>query len=890
MVVTLLALLPTATALRAQDAAECDALAGALGDAPEPEALETAQAACSEAVRTQPGSMPLLHLYARTLELSGDLDGATRLYQWAADDGYEPAAQALARLEGAPAEGSGAVETAASETPEAAVAGSEPPEAAADGSEPGASDAVGPAVVQAAEQLDQFAALLERARGLLPRTSFDPAAVVSEVGTDPQALAQWVGSQTALIPYRGRLRGPVGVLLDRYGSSLDRALLLAVLVEAAGHEAVLVHGTLSEADATRLLTVRPQPTAIAADPRTPETVLAELGIDPAADPLRLAAVMAEDAAAGTEMRATVAAQARIQGDALLGLVSSLAAPAGNRAAEIEALRDYWWVRVDGTQDLDPGGLLAAVTGAEAIEPDALPPELSHAVTLTVIAEFVAEGGLRSETLLSHTLFPAELAGTSVLLWHEPIALPGPEELLAGGDADAVARAIIDERSWQPALLIGDEVFADRIATVDGQVLPGDEDGVAAARVPFEAAGDVGNVASGLGSDLLGGAEPSAPAAPTAELAAMWLEMGITGPGLQPVTHRRAVFDLVGAAARSAGAPIALVVDDEARRRRAEALLEYVDVGIWGATPSTAFISDATARDLGLFLTRMADLLRAGALEPAALPGLGELPRLQLMLQSFAAARTGLAGSSGLVLEQTNVMLVRQGRPLAGDGAATGYAMIDIVENGVAQVAAPAAGAFAARLRQGVADTALESALLGSPDPSLNASAQFASDLAAGRNWVALSSRQDVEALRLPADASAQIAAALDEGYLAVAPPGASGPVTWWRVDLALGTTLGIGPTGGGSETSEYLVLIGKLMGIVGCGLGTVSAINTGANAAASYTAFGFCMLGMGASSVISSMKIVAGSASAAAGGMAAADAATGLVGAVGGLGLGVLGL
>ena len=59
-------------------------------------------------------------------------------------------------------------------------------------------------------------------------------------------LFEWVRGSPYWVPYRGSLRGPTGVLMDRLGSSLDRSLLLAELLRTAGHQARLVRAELSE--------------------------------------------------------------------------------------------------------------------------------------------------------------------------------------------------------------------------------------------------------------------------------------------------------------------------------------------------------------------------------------------------------------------------------------------------------------------------------------------------------------------------------------------------------------------------------------------------------------------------------------------------------------------
>jgi hypothetical protein len=82
-------------------------------------------------------------------------------------------------------------------------------------------------------------ALLEKSLNVIadgeraPRDRRDPSYVAEVLGRDPIAHLDWVRSHTAWVPYRGVLRGPVGVLLDRQGNSLDRTLLLAAQLTRA---------------------------------------------------------------------------------------------------------------------------------------------------------------------------------------------------------------------------------------------------------------------------------------------------------------------------------------------------------------------------------------------------------------------------------------------------------------------------------------------------------------------------------------------------------------------------------------------------------------------------------------------------------------------------------
>ena len=111
-----------------------------------------------------------------------------------------------------------------------------------------------------ADEMERAFKALEAAEKEIPRDTFDPKAIVDKVGKEPDKLFEWVRDNTYWVPYQGCLRGHVGVLMDRLGSSLDRALLLAELLRLAGHKARLAHANLTEAQAKQLLPkLRPVP-------------------------------------------------------------------------------------------------------------------------------------------------------------------------------------------------------------------------------------------------------------------------------------------------------------------------------------------------------------------------------------------------------------------------------------------------------------------------------------------------------------------------------------------------------------------------------------------------------------------------------------------------------
>jgi hypothetical protein len=194
---------------------------------------------------------------------------------------------------------------------------------------------------------DQMVAAAAR----LPRTEFDPAALVKATGKQPRQLFEWVRDRTWWAPYRGLLRGPKGVMLDRVGSNLDRAILLGDLLRRAGYEVQLAHVELTDARARELYTrVRPIP----AQRGQAAGVTGATGAIPVdrARAVDLAIPgfqqkVQTSAAAAKQRVADGVALIRAQTDAILAAVHDGATPsqATEEQAAIRALRDHWWIEI-----------------------------------------------------------------------------------------------------------------------------------------------------------------------------------------------------------------------------------------------------------------------------------------------------------------------------------------------------------------------------------------------------------------------------------------------------------------------------------------------------------------------------------------------------------------
>ena len=114
-----------------------------------------------------------------------------------------------------------------------------------------------------ADKMEKMFSALEDVQKEIPRETFDPMVIINGqpevgfkgVGKDPEQLFEWVRDNTYLVPYRGALRDYKGVLMDRLGNSLDRALLLFVLLRQAWppRNVRLAYAELSAEKAAELL-------------------------------------------------------------------------------------------------------------------------------------------------------------------------------------------------------------------------------------------------------------------------------------------------------------------------------------------------------------------------------------------------------------------------------------------------------------------------------------------------------------------------------------------------------------------------------------------------------------------------------------------------------------
>ncbi|MEO9229027.1 MAG: hypothetical protein ABI216_08795 [Devosia sp.] len=758
-----------------------------------------------------------MHQYARALERAGRLDDARRLYGWAADDGYPPAIAARARLS-------------------ALTTGSAWPLAER--------ESLGAEMVANASALRRYA-------DQLPADPAEPLAILAQIGTDPQAILAWVAQHIRSAAYIGSLRGPHGVLADRVGNSLDRALTLAMLLTQAGQNIRLARANLTPGQADALLEATSRQVEV---PRFPaakrDTLLAQLA-DPKISTEQLAAAAVE----AVDQRTRIASLLAKRTGTLLPVLLAAAQPFQQSADEearkrdLAALADHFWVQVragNGWSDLDPdASLIGPQVPAETLDPADLPSDLRHSVTLRVVLELQDLTGRREEQLLTHTVYPADEASLTLTLSSTAKGLDAIEQLLGTPDLPKRTLEVLDGvTAWTPILQNGHNVVVDKLFTRDGELRAANLS--AFAQTGGTAAGlfeDAGTLLSGVTQDT------KATAIPTAE----WLEIEVRVPGTEPRFQRRTIFDLIGAAARASGA--ILTMTPELVRSRALQLVGVTDILITGTAPSEIGV----ARTSATTVARIADNIHSFSTMPedASVADIPTGPRTPLTLLQFAGQR--FRDSEAAELTSPNVFLMHDRFGWNAETGASRHTEFDIVFNDVA------GEPFVGRVRQGLVDTILENALLGDPT-SGNAAAVHAMDLASGRPWLRLTTRDVTQLAALSPDARERVRADLNAGYIVVAPaePGRTGlGDAWWRVDPRNGTTLGMMSSGGGTDLIETSLLMieaaSSSVCFVGVGL-AVKGIVVGSDVAVG-KGVGLCLIAAGGGILGSGAGLVAGGGS-----------------------------
>jgi len=655
--------------------------------------------------------------------------------------------------------------------------------------------------------LDSSMRALEDGARNAPRDRWDPEYVVAQVGRDPSTLFHWVQENTRWVPYRGLLRGATGVLMDRQGNSLDRAVLLGTLLSRAGHTVRLAHGELGRERAlellpllvtNRLAPVVPDADSVAGSNTEVRTVAATYHLDGAAIERTL------DAQETAIKRLTTTLDDHVS-DQTTRLLAAVERPDPSVEwkqrfdSALTALQDHWWVqRQDGAAWVDVDVLASPdstgqplVPARETMAMGDVPALLHHEIVVRVVAERWNGSKPSEERVLEDTLRPSELIGQPVVLQFWPGDWPSQEILATADRMKTFRQAALQQERWSVALGAG--------ATTTRAML------LESGKIESGGGGGLGGLGRGIGQGLQN-RNGAADSPNRSALTAVWLEYELLAPGAASRTMRRTVFDLLGPTARAAKRPPAALSDAQ-RLSRSLALMMRTEILPLPTRFAPEFVRSLTTQSL-VANRRLLHAAAAGQIDPGATdslfapsaPPVG--PLSALALARFELSPVGdeiYVGHAGLLTRH-------QGPEPAGDGIAMIDA-IDIVANDV-DVDLMVPDAFPVRVAQGVFETNAEAMLPVVREPVENAGVAYTGS----QKWVTLKPGRgdEVAGLQLPEDVRTRIRGELEAGFVVIAPRalamlGRRGYATWWRIDPATGSTLGMGDRGWGQMVDRAML-------------------------------------------------------------------------------------
>ncbi|MGD8830025.1 MAG: hypothetical protein PVF57_05430 [Pseudomonadales bacterium] len=388
---------------------------------------------------------------------------------------------------------------------------------------------------------------------------------------EADGIIAFVRSGVRFQPYAGVLRGPAGTLRSLAGNAHDQAVTLASLLNDAGFEAQVVHGTLSESQARQLLAeFRPGDAQPHPDTATPPDFVQ-----------KMAEAVRAHATDTTKLQAEVSDYAtRLwrQSEASRFVSST----ADVQRSLIEEARDYRWVRYrDGAGDpwrdvhpvfaTEPDDWQLSVEGVEA---GTVPAEALQRVTVQFFMRRDASGGVVETVPLSD-----KLTFTAANLTDAPITFEiGSDASASRAPDQTIDRVVAESFLFYPlvngGVPAGLKVFDLNGRTYSAATLEG-------LNSVFETLGRAMDSANARLAELGGSSGDKATPEGKTALQSVWVELGHESP-MEGTSHHveRELYSR----------------DNE--RAAAAQLLQRWTIDVATASPISAYY-DATLADLGV---------------------------------------------------------------------------------------------------------------------------------------------------------------------------------------------------------------------------------------------------------------------------------------------------
>ncbi|NND00244.1 MAG: hypothetical protein HKN85_08685 [Gammaproteobacteria bacterium] len=658
------------------------------------------------------------------------------------------------------------------------------------------------------QRTNQLTPLLERLRSAIDRSQFDLIALNRRLEFDEMAIVDFVRDAIFFEQYVGVLRGAKGTLLGRAGNALDQSLLLTTLLDDAGYETRIAHGTLTTAQATDLVNQMAQPRPAQPEPGD-EAVLQEI-LD---EIMALQGLSAEQRAQLKTPSKDNPYQSATQSDThfILDALDQAGVTLGDPQAIarlIEEARSYYWVEYrlnafDEWETAHPAFAAAPKLIADSTftEP---PAELYHRVRFEIFIEQKTGDQLIVNPIISDwESTTAELVGRPFTYQNQPnnldfetvsdlssllsetnIFYPIVNEKLAGNGFD------LDGQTFKLGLSAADKINASQLSQSQTRQLG-------------QAAGAISN---------LGKPAPDTPRSEAAStLTAQWMEYTVITPNAKDKTYRRYTMDRVGVENRENG--IAEITDPTDLPELAKSLLTNYSIMAIPNRYSKAYTLERFAtrslQEVSL-INKVVANPTVQALSKLKLPALK--PGQDVFLALAFDGGFALSPNMQTYRTEATVIVFEEGI-IPGSTAETLYERVDIVNNERRTFALgkQLTVDHQAAVRAGVWETHAERAPLRKIGIEFNTAMGFREAVAKNIPLRVLLPEDvaSVGVLEHSALTKSNLKELLGQGYAIIVPskmlPHRSDTV-WWRIDLATGNALGMATGGYGLASVEYTIL------------------------------------------------------------------------------------
>ena len=657
--------------------------------------------------------------------------------------------------------------------------------------------------------------------------------IMSDIGKDsPEKLFGWVRDNTFFIPYQGSLRGSEGVLIDRLGNSLDRAMLLHRLLKLAGYNTRLANGRLTSEQSKEIIEKIIQPPDI--DSFTDDIPISEstrelikrysheYGISQD----ELFKTIKEKNIEKQQTVAKISERVNKLTPQLLDLVRNFQDTDVKKMRQtmLESIQDHWWVQFQKDSnwvDLDPTLPDSLpderLTQSERyIQPEELNDSLLHRITIRVIIEQWKDKQLNEFVVLSQELQPSKWIGKRIALLHHPAEWPKSINLFKEKKPlSALRKKILDQKIWTPVLVMGSKNVMSLSFSDTGDIR----------KKALKRKKDVRSILKtfSLSGRSMSGENLKKDQKGKSQLTAEWIEYEILSPGKPTMKIRREVFDLIGPGARFKKEISIPEISLKLQMEKNLALMGQTEILPLCCQLSKAFVEDFMN---GTFLSikkNLLSILKEENLKKIdfVIDKMNQLQMKQVQLYRLALERY----SKDNIIVTPNILSFHSFLKESHDGFFNLYNALDIVSNEVYPIMNKPENFFQVRLRQGIRDSITELVVMSRYGDKENLAELYREMEKNGVNWLAAGSSKNISLFEsnLPEDIVARMKKQLNQGFVVVAPEKVvfinSKPVViWWRIDPRTGDTLIIGERGWGQAMVEYVEevnIVLQMKGIVG---------------------------------------------------------------------------